>query len=95
VTGSEYGYSGLVPGATYDWRVKTRDACGQYGDYAACFSFVVAQEPDINCEDLEGHYFGWIEPGYCSSEYALQIVNEAPPLFRGKWQYPMETAASL
>jgi len=36
VPSSQASYSGLLPGATYFWRVKARDACGQWGSYTAC-----------------------------------------------------------
>ena len=83
VTASECPYSRLVPGATYYWRVKTKDLCDQYGDYSACFSFVVGPEPDINCEDLTGHDFHWAESNHCSPEYAWQIVNEGNAVLQG------------
>ena len=84
VTGSQYGYSGLEADATHYWRVKTKDICDQYGDYSACFSFDVAPEPDINCEDLTGHYFHWAEPTHCSPEHAWQIVNEGDAALQGE-----------
>lgn len=47
VTASECSYSGLLPGTTYYWRVKTKDACGTPGDYSECFSFTTADVPPI------------------------------------------------
>ena len=37
---SQYDYSGLVNHTTYYWQVATKDNCGQWGNYSACFSFV-------------------------------------------------------
>ncbi len=39
VTASQYSYAGLSAGATYYWRVKTKNTCGTYGSYSSCFSF--------------------------------------------------------
>ena len=84
VTGSQYAYSELEADETHFWRVKTKDACDQYGDYSACFSFDVAPEPDINCEDLDGHYFGWTEPDNCGSVQTWEIVNEGGAPLQGQ-----------
>ncbi|MBM3287712.1 MAG: T9SS type A sorting domain-containing protein, partial [Candidatus Eisenbacteria bacterium] len=39
VLGTSYDYAGLVLDTTYFWQVKTKDGCGQYGEYSTCFSF--------------------------------------------------------
>ena len=36
---SSANYSGLTPGETYWWRVRTRNGSGEYGEYSSCFSF--------------------------------------------------------
>ncbi|MBM3287900.1 MAG: hypothetical protein FJY88_11200, partial [Candidatus Eisenbacteria bacterium] len=45
VGSSQYAYSALTAGTTYHWRVKTKDACGQYGSYSSCFSFTTLPAP--------------------------------------------------
>jgi len=45
VTGSSHPYAGLLAGTTYYWRVKSRNTCGEYGDYSQCYSF--ATDPGV------------------------------------------------
>ena len=45
VTSSQYPYSGLQGGTTYYWRVRTKNACGNYGSYSGCFSFTTDAGP--------------------------------------------------
>ncbi len=45
VTGTSYDYQDLVPGTTYYWKVRTKDACGNPGTWSACRHFTVAPEP--------------------------------------------------
>ena len=36
---SQYAYSGLADETIYYWQVATKDNCGQWGSYSACFYF--------------------------------------------------------
>jgi hypothetical protein len=42
VTESQAAYADLLASTTYYWRVKTKDACGRWGNYADSFSFTTA-----------------------------------------------------
>jgi predicted outer membrane repeat protein len=44
VTTSSFHFTGLDPGRTYYWRVKTKDACGTYGEYSGCWHFTRSGE---------------------------------------------------
>ncbi|MBP6875250.1 MAG: C39 family peptidase [Candidatus Eisenbacteria bacterium] len=44
VASSSYHFTGLDAGRTYYWRVKTKDACGNYGDYSTCWRFTRANQ---------------------------------------------------
>ncbi len=51
---SETAVSGLNAGDTYFWRVKTKNACGTYGCYSACFSFTTAAMTGACCNTATG-----------------------------------------
>jgi len=57
VTSSYYDYSGLNPGTTYYWRVKTKNSCGEWGSYCSCWSFTTSPGPlasPSNCVASDG-----------------------------------------
>jgi hypothetical protein len=66
VEGASYSYSGLENNRTYNWRVKTKDSCGQWGNYGSCNYFVTVPANPLNppssysppegtiCQDLSG-----------------------------------------
>jgi hypothetical protein len=45
VAASQYDSGPLTLGTVYYWRVKTKNACNEFGNYSACFSFTTEQPP--------------------------------------------------
>ena len=65
VTSSSYDYSGLSAGTTYYWRVRTRNACNNWGSWSGCWSFTTDPGPlaapslgspsdGVNCQPTSG-----------------------------------------
>lgn len=82
VQGTSYAYSGLEPGTTYFWRVRSRNSCDQFGPYSSCFSFTtdpgVLEPPELQSppNGAEGQplagTLNWEDvPG--ATEYTIQL----------------------
>ena len=65
MTSSSYDYSGLSAGTTYYWRVRTRNACNNWGSWSGCWSFTTDPGPlaapslgspsdGVNCQPTSG-----------------------------------------
>jgi len=88
VGGTQYQYSGLQPGTTYHWRVRTRSGCGAWGEYSACYSFDTAplMPPPDSVRASDGTYRNKVQvtwdavPG--ASEYRVYRDGSAI----GSWQ---------
>ncbi len=78
VTSSEVSYGPLEPWTGYYWRVKARIACGAFGDYAECRSFVTG-----NTSSAEGSGFRrtgglWVTPNPVSERALIRFPLDAP-----------------